>query len=95
MTAATKALKPFMNDEEIQAAKRVVDQMKEHVEATIVAGDHTFRIVKQVQGQRVTYLLELPDGFDALGVERWKDVSADGKVVRVMRDYIIRSVTKE
>lgn len=68
---------------------------KEYVEATIVAGDHTFRIVKQVAGQRVTYLLELPDGFDALGVERWKDVSSDGKVVKAMRDFIIRSVLKE
>ena len=67
------------------------------IEATIIAGAERdgFRIVKQVEGEKVTYVVELPDGNDALGCERWKDVSADGKVVKAMRDYIIRAALKQ
>lgn len=62
----------------------------------IVAGGDTdgFRIVRQEAGDKVTYVVELPDGCDALGVERWKDVSAEGRVVKAMRDFIIRTAIK-
>jgi hypothetical protein len=67
------------------------------IAATIIAGSEQdgFRIVKQEQGDKVTYVLELPDGVDALGCDRWRDVRADGKVVQVMRDYIIRTVSNQ
>lgn len=65
------------------------------IDAVVIAGDDTFRIVRVTDGQKVTYCVELPDGHDALGVERWKDVSAEGKVVKSMRDYIIRAAVKE
>lgn len=63
----------------------------------IIAGSEQdgFRIVRQAEGTKVTYVVELPDGCDALGCERWKDVSADGKVVKALRDYIIRQSVKE
>lgn len=64
------------------------------IDARIIAADNSFRIVKQVDGDKVTYIVELPDGFDALGVERWKDVSAEGKVVKAMRDFIIRAAVR-
>ena len=57
----------------------------------IVAGDDTFRIVRVGKGDGTKYVVELPDGCDSLGVERWRDVSADGKVVKAMRDFIIRT----
>lgn len=67
------------------------------IDAVIIAGSEKdgFRIVRQTQGDKVTYLVELPDGCDALGCERWKDVSADSKVVRSLRDFIIRQSLKE
>jgi hypothetical protein len=67
------------------------------IAATIIAGSEQdgFRIVKQEQGDKVTYIVELPDGNDALGCERWKDVSADGKVVKAMRDFIIRAALQQ
>lgn len=63
----------------------------------VIAGSDKdgFRIVRQEDGDKVTYVTELPDGCDALGVERWKDVSTEGKVVKAMRDFIIRAATKE
>jgi hypothetical protein len=66
------------------------------IDAVIVAGSEQdgFRLIRQTSGEKVTYILELPDGNDALGVERWREVSADGKVVRVMRDWIIRQSLK-
>jgi hypothetical protein len=66
------------------------------IDAVVVAGSERdgFRIVRQTSGEKVTYLVEMPDGCDALGVERWKDVSAEGKVVKTMRDFIIRQSLK-
>jgi hypothetical protein len=61
----------------------------------IIAGDDTFRIVRQASGEKVTYVVEIADSCDALGVERWKEVSADGKVVRSMRDFIIRAALQQ
>jgi phage/plasmid primase-like uncharacterized protein len=66
------------------------------IDAVVIAGGEKdgFRIVRQTSGEKVTYLVEMPDGCDALGVERWKDVSAEGKVVKTMRDFIIRQSLK-
>lgn len=44
------------------------------IDAQLIATDGEFRIVKQVEGDRVTYILEKQDGFDAFGVERWKNI---------------------
>lgn len=67
------------------------------IEAVIIAGSDVdgFRIVRQTDGQKVTYILEIPKGFDALGCEKWDEVSAEGKVVRTMRDWIIRQSAKQ
>ena len=67
------------------------------IDAVIIAGSEKdgFRIVRQTHGDKVTYLVELPDGCDALGCERWNDVSADSKGVRSLRDFIIRQSLKE
>jgi hypothetical protein len=69
------------------------------IEATILASAEKWRIVKQVDGERVTYLLEKLDGADGLGVERWKAVNiGDGSVdtlTRQLRDYIIQLMVKQ
>lgn len=44
-------------------------------DARLIATDNEFRIVRVEDGDRVTYVLEKHDGFDAFGVERWKNIS--------------------
>ena len=61
----------------------------------VIASDDKFRIVKLEDGDRVTYVIEKQDGCDALGVERWRDVSSDSPIVRALRDWIIRAALKE
>jgi hypothetical protein len=64
------------------------------IDALVIAGDDTFRIVRQTSGEKVTYVIEVHGGFDALGVEKWDEIRADGKVVKAMRDFIIRTAVK-
>ena len=58
----------------------------------ILATDGKFRIVRIEDGDRVTNVLELADGCDALGVERWKEanVGAGESLSRRLRDWIIQ-----
>lgn len=44
-------------------------------EARLLATDGDIRIVRVENGERVTYVLEKQDGFDAFGVERWKNIT--------------------
>ena len=63
---------------------------------TILVDDSRFRIVRVEDGDKVTYVVEVPDGCDALGTERWRDFKTDNTLVKAMRDYIIRgAVAKE
>jgi hypothetical protein len=68
------------------------------IDASILAQHERWRIVKQADGERITYVLEKLDGIDALGVERWKDIKiGDGSVdsiTRSMRDFIIMQAVK-
>lgn len=57
----------------------------------ILATDGKFRIVRVEEGERISHVLEKADGCDALGVERWRDVSlgtGEG-ISRQLRDWII------
>lgn len=60
----------------------------------IIAGDDKFRLVRIEDGNKVTYILEKPDGCDALGEERWREVSQDAPIIRALRDWIIRAVVQ-
>jgi hypothetical protein len=64
------------------------------IDAQVIAGDAHFLIVRQTDGEKVTYVLEVHEGFDALGCEKWGEIRADGKVVRSMRDFIIRTAVQ-
>ena len=57
----------------------------------ILASDGKFRIVRIVDGERVTNVLEKADGCDALGAERWRTVNVGevDTVTRHLRDWII------
>jgi hypothetical protein len=61
----------------------------------IVVADDKFRIVRLTDGDRVTYTVETPDGCDALGVERWRELKMDNPHWRAFRDFIIRQCVKE
>jgi len=65
-------------------------------EPRILASDGKWRIVRIEDGDKVGHVLEKQDGYDALGVERWKELrvgEADG-LTRQLRDYIIAQAVK-
>lgn len=68
------------------------------IDAAIIAQHEKWRIVKQTEGEKVTYVLEKQNGFDALGVERWQDVklgdASVDSITRQMRDFIIQQALK-
>ena len=61
----------------------------------IVAGNDKFRIVRTPTG---TYVTEIYDQCDALGVERWRTANLGGDkantVTLMFRDYIIQQAVK-
>jgi hypothetical protein len=62
----------------------------------IIAGDDTFRIVRIEDGDRVSHVMELADGADSLGVERWRDARMDNKgVATTLFNYIIKSALQK
>jgi hypothetical protein len=60
----------------------------------IVAEDQAFRIVRTEDGTRVTYVMEVPDGCDALGCERWRDVKVSGTPMTALFNFVIRESLK-
>lgn len=63
----------------------------QYVEAVIIASSKQFRLVKQSMGEKVTYVLETPEKPDALGCERWREVSVENRnPLMFLRDYLIR-----
>jgi hypothetical protein len=60
----------------------------------IVAGDQAFRIVRVENGDCITYVMEMPDGCDALGVERWRDCKVNGSPMTALFSYVIRGSLK-
>jgi phage gp45-like len=61
----------------------------------VIVEDAKFRIVRLAEGDKVIYVTETPDGCDALGVERWRELKMDNKHWGAFRDYIIRATLKE
>ena len=58
----------------------------------ILASDGKWRIVRIESVERVTNILEKHDGFDALGVERWKTVNVGevDTITKQLRDWVIQ-----
>lgn len=57
-------------------------------------GQDGFRLVKVEDGDRVTYTLEVPDGCDALGVERWRTFEMNSQHLRNIFGFLIKVATK-
>jgi len=49
-----------------------------------------FRIVEDVIGENVIHTLEVRDGVDAMGVEKWRQFRTDNKDLRAIFGYLIR-----
>lgn len=52
--------------------------------------EHDFRIVETVIGENVVHVLEVRDGVDAMGVEKWRAFRTDSKELRAIFGYMIR-----
>lgn len=62
---------------------------------TIIAGDDTFRIVREVTDDgREFHTLEACEGKDAMGVPRWRPMES-GKAIQAMKAYIIRQYNEQ
>jgi phage gp45-like len=61
----------------------------------IIVEDPKVRIVRLTEGDKVIYVTETPDGCDAMGVERWRELKMDNKHWAAFRDFIIRGSLKE
>jgi hypothetical protein len=61
----------------------------------VIVSDPKFRIVRLEEGDRITYVTETPDGCDAMGAERWRELRMDNKHWVAFRDWIIRACLKE
>lgn len=67
------------------------------IDARVILETPKFRVIKAVEGEKVTYVFEKADGFDALGVQRWRELKfGEAEATsRMFRDYIIEQVREQ
>lgn len=63
----------------------------------IVAGSDRdgFRLVRVGEGNSLRYVLEVPDGCDALGVERWREFKTDSQHLRNLLGFLIKTAVQQ
>lgn len=62
----------------------------------IAGGDRDgFRLVRIEDGDRVNHVLEVPDGADSLGVERWREFQINSKHLQAIFGFLIRVAMKQ
>ena len=49
-----------------------------------------FRIVETEVGENIIHTLEVRDGVDAMGVEKWRTFRTDSKDLKAIFGYLIR-----
>lgn len=62
----------------------------------IIAGSDAdgFRLVRIEDGDRVSHVLEVPDGCDALGVERWREFKMSTSHLQSIFGFLIKVAMK-
>ena len=55
-----------------------------------IVDEPDFRIVENVIGENVVHVLEVRDGVDAMGVEKWRTFRTDSKELRAMFSFMVR-----
>lgn len=57
----------------------------------IAGGDKDgFRLVRLEEGDRISHVLEVPDGCDALGVERWREFQLHSAQLKIIFGFFIK-----
>ena len=65
------------------------------VERTAVISEADFRLVRLVlDGGEYEYVLEVRDGCDAMGTERWRRFEVNGTALRSLFKFLIRIAEK-
>jgi hypothetical protein len=66
------------------------------LERTAVISEPDFRLVRLViDGGEYEYVLEVRDGCDAMGTERWRKFEVNGTALRSLFKFLIRIAEKE
>jgi hypothetical protein len=61
------------------------------LERTAVISEPDFRLVRLVlEGGEWEYVLEVRDGMDAMGVEKWRKFELNGTALRSLFKFLIR-----
>lgn len=63
----------------------------------IIAGSDKdgFRLVRIEDGDRVSHILEVPDGCDALGVERWREFKTDSSHLKNLFNFLVKTANSK
>lgn len=56
----------------------------------LLVDEKDFRVVEDVIGGNVLHTLEVRDGVDAMGVEKWRTFKTDSKDLRAIFGYLTR-----
>ncbi len=62
---------------------------------SLLVSEKNFRIVEIGEGDYVKYVLEVEDGCDALGVERWREFRMENKHLRDMYGFMLQLARKQ
>lgn len=61
---------------------------------TLLIDEPDFRLVRVEIGDSVEHVLEVRDGQDALGTERWRKFEVNGTAMRALFKYLVRIADK-
>lgn len=62
---------------------------------TLLINQPDFRLVRVEIGTVTEHVLEVRDGCDALGVERWRRFEVNGTALKSLFRYLVRIAEKE
>lgn len=65
------------------------------VRPTLLIDEPDFRLVRVEFGDHVEHVLEVRDGCDAMGGERWRKMEINGTAMKALFRYLIRIAEKE
>lgn len=56
----------------------------------LLISEPDFRLVEDIIGESVVHILEVRDGVDAMGAERWREFKVDSANLRRIFGYLVR-----
>ncbi len=64
-------------------------------DVTLLIEEPDFRLARVLIGDHVEHVLEVRDGCDVLGVERWRKFEVNGTTMKALFRYLVRIADKE